>query len=140
MGELDRGAGRLHRFFGNLHAKSRALIELAESMASHEGLDQKQIAVSNLVARYWLCQALTPSQKLRASTTELYIYYIIAGDASSTYSEASHRYIVPVTSMVSKLGMESTYTQSCEVGEMIEEIALYSREAQIKIRDLVEEV
>ena len=140
MEELIRGAERLHRFFGILHVKSRELIEFAESTTSHEELDQEQVDVSQSPCSIRTYQALTHAQTLRANTTELYVYYTIAGDTSWTYSEASHKYIVPGTSLVSKLGMESTYTQSCDVKDMIQGIAHYSKEAQMKIHDLVEEV
>ena len=130
----------MHRIFSILYAKSRELIEFAESTASHEGWDQEQIAVSQSPCSIRTYQALTRSQKLRANIAELYVYYTIAGVTSSTYSEASQRYIVPITSMVSRLGMESTYTQSCDVGELIEEIAHRSREAQVRIHDFAEEV
>ena len=71
----------------------------------------------------------------------MYVYYAIAEDTSSTFVKASSRYIIPgIYEMIQMKKQWSKNTQKEGVEELIKEIAHYSKEAQMKIHNLVEEV
>lgn len=55
-----------------------------------------------------------------------------------TFVKASHSYIIPGIRIVNKLGMNTIQKDNYE--EIIQGLAQYSKEAQMKIHDLVEEV